>query len=205
MSSSPPRVAGLLLAAGSGRRYGMPKALADTGDGPWVLRSLAVLADCAPVLVVTGARDADVVRLLPAGVSAVRNPDHSSGMASSLRAGLDAMPSDVDAVLIALVDLPDVTVDVARRVLARAAERAGVGRVLARAVFDGRPGHPVLIGREHLAGVLASLSSPDTGAAGYLAAHGVVAVECGDMAGGRDEDVPAEASSETRRGRTHGA
>jgi CTP:molybdopterin cytidylyltransferase MocA len=59
---------------------------------------------------------------------------------------------------------------------------------LARAVFDGRPGHPVLIGSEHWAAVSASVSG-DEGAREYLDAHGVVAVECGDLYDGHDVDT----------------
>ena len=83
-----PRVAGLLLAAGAGERYGQPKALVDTGSGPWVRRGLATLAGCDPLLVVLGASGAEVARLLPAGVRTVQNPDFAHGMGSSLRAGL---------------------------------------------------------------------------------------------------------------------
>lgn len=184
------RVAGLLLAAGSGRRFGMPKALADSGDGPWVLSALAVLKSCDPLVVVVGARSEDVVGLLPDDVIVVTNPDHATGMSSSLRAGLAALPADTDAVLITLVDLPDVTAAVADRVLVAA--RSGLRSALARATFAGRPGHPVLIGRNHIAGVLGDLEDgvPDAGAGHYLARHDVVAVDCSDLADGRDVDRP---------------
>lgn len=182
------RIAGLLLAAGSGRRYGLPKALADSGDGPWVLSALTVLRSCAPLVVVVGARGEDVAALLPAGVTVVSNPDHGTGMSSSLRAGLVAVPVDADAVLITLVDLPDVTPAVADRVLAAAGSRPT--DALARAIFGGRPGHPVLIGRNRLAGVLADLEhgDPDVGAGRYLSCHGVTAVDCSDLADGQDVD-----------------
>ncbi|MDQ6657272.1 MAG: NTP transferase domain-containing protein [Actinomycetota bacterium] len=181
------RIAGLLLAAGAGRRFGMPKALADSGGGPWVLTALQVLAGCDPRIVVVGADGDEVAALLPADVTVVRNPRHTSGMASSLRAGLSAVADDVDAVLVTLVDLPDVTRAVAARVLAAAGiEPHGA---LARAVFDGRPGHPVLIGRDHRAGVLASLTTPDAGAGSYLSGHAATAVECGDLADGGDQDT----------------
>lgn len=184
------QIAGLLLAAGSGRRFGMPKALADSGDGPWVLTALAVLESCAPRLVVVGARGEDVAALLPADVVVVRNPDHAGGMSSSLRAGLTALPADVDAVLVTLVDLPDVTPAVATRVLTAAGSSPRTA--LARATFDGRPGHPVLIGRDHVAGLLDDLEhgDPDAGAGRYLARHGVTAADCSDLAGGLDVDRP---------------
>ncbi|MFA6577376.1 MAG: NTP transferase domain-containing protein, partial [Nocardioides sp.] len=83
-----------------------------------------------------------------------------------------------------LVDLPDVTAEVVRRVVA-----AGAGPdVLARATFEGRPGHPVLLGRDHWAGVTATAAG-DRGARDYLAGTDVRLVECGDLATGEDVDV----------------
>jgi CTP:molybdopterin cytidylyltransferase MocA len=92
-----------------------------------------------------------------------------------------------EAVLVTLVDLPDVGAAVLRRVAA-----VGHGpQALVRATYDGRPGHPVLIGREHWAGVLASAHG-DRGAREYLTSHRVTDVECADLATGRDVDRPAD-------------
>ena len=113
--------------------------------------------------------------------------DWADGMSSSLRAGLSALTDDPDAeaVVVSLVDLPDVHADVVRRVAARGADRAAV----ARAAYDGRPGHPVLLGRDHWAGVISSAAG-DRGARDYLATQAVHLVECGDLATGRDQDTP---------------
>jgi CTP:molybdopterin cytidylyltransferase MocA len=91
--------------------------------------------------------------------------------------------SDADAALVSLVDLPDVTHHVVRRVLAAGADRAA----LIRTTYDGRPGHPVLLGRDHWVGVRAAAVG-DRGARDYLANHALVEVECGDLASGRDVD-----------------
>jgi CTP:molybdopterin cytidylyltransferase MocA len=105
-------------------------------------------------------------------------------MGSSLYAGLAHVAhGEATRCLLSLVDLPDVGADVVERLLAQADEPS----VLARAVFDGRPGHPVLLGRNHWAGVLESASG-DEGARTYLAAHDVVGVECADLATGADVD-----------------
>ena len=69
--------------------------------------------------------------------------------AASLRAGLGALAGRADAAVVTLVDLPDVRADVVRRVSTAAPARA----TLARATYEGRPGHPVLLGRDHWAGV----------------------------------------------------
>lgn len=181
-----------MLAAGSGTRYGMPKALVDTGAGPWVVRTVDALTGCDPLLVVVGACADEVIARLPPGAIAVRNENFEQGMGSSLRAGLRALadggsgPHDgCDAALVMLVDLPDVGAPV----IARIRDRAGpaVRSALIRAVYAGRPGHPVLIGRDHWAGVLATASA-DEGARRYFQDHPPRPVECGDLATGRDVD-----------------
>jgi CTP:molybdopterin cytidylyltransferase MocA len=167
---------------------GRPKALVSDDDGPWLLRAVRALGDggCDAVTVVLGAA-ADEARDLLDGVDArvVVAADWAEGMGASLRAGLDALRAvEADAVVVSLVDLPDVTSDVVRRVLA-----AGAGpAALARASYDGIPGHPVVIGREHWAGVV-DTANGDRGARDYLATHEVRLVECGDLATGRDRDT----------------
>lgn len=183
-------VQGVLLAAGAGRRMGGPKALVRAADGtPWLLRSVQVLAEggCDAVTVVLGAGAEQAARLIASAGSAadvVVADDWAEGMGASLRAGLGAVdPESVEAALVHLVDLPDVGADVVARVLAGAAGPDG----LARAAYDGEPGHPVLIGRGHWAGVT-STAEGDRGARVYLDQHAVHLVECGDLASGRDVD-----------------
>ena len=179
----------MLLAAGSGRRFGRPKALVDSGDGPWVIRALRTLDGLAPRIVVVGAAADQVTALLPDDVTAVHNPDHAGGMGSSLAAGLRAVGAAADAAIIMLVDLPDVPAAAVQRVAAAVDDPTAARAVLARAAYRGAPGHPVLIGADHVPGVLASAGG-DRGARDYLARHAVTLVECGDLAGGADVDEP---------------
>ena len=133
-----PQVAGLLLAAGAGERFGGPKALARDADGTsWLLRSVVALTPCSRVVVVLGAEAEQAAALLPMSVGRVRADDWAEGMGASLRAGLGALdPADQIAALVSLVDLPDVDSRVVDRVLA---EALGPG-VLARASYAGVPG-----------------------------------------------------------------
>ncbi|MPZ96052.1 MAG: NTP transferase domain-containing protein [Propionibacteriales bacterium] len=189
-------VAGLVLAAGAGRRMGGPKALVRDGDGtPWVVRAVRTLADagCSPVLVVVGADATEVGRQLAGEpVTVVEAADWADGMGASLRAGLAALsPIDgaVDgpvAVAVTVVDQPGLDGAVVRRVAAG----AGV-ETLARATYSGRPGHPVVLGRVHWDGAR-SAAVGDLGARDYLTAHGAVDVECGDLSAGVDVDLPAD-------------
>lgn len=176
---------GLLLAAGAGSRMGTPKALVDD----WLVRAVRTLVEggCAQVTVVLGARAEEALPLLDGtGATAVVAADWADGMSASLRAGLAATEgTDADAVVLSLVDLPDVGPDVVRRLL----DPPPAASTLRRASYAGVPGHPVVLGRDHWAGVAAETGG-DRGARGYLATRDVEVVECGDLASGRDVDVP---------------
>ncbi len=174
-------VVGLLLAAGAGRRMGTPKALVDD----WLPRAVAVLRDggCARVTVVLGASADEAAARVPRGVDVVVAEDWDEGMGASLRAGLGAL-ADAVAALVLLVDLPDLSPAVVARVIG-----GGVGAgALRRAAYGGKPGHPVLIGRDHWAGVIAAARG-DRGARDYLGVHRHQLVECGDLATGEDVDA----------------
>ena len=178
-------VVGLLLAAGSGERFGGPKALARDDDGTsWLLRSVQALRPCAEIVVVVGAEAAQVAALLPMSVPRIRADDWAEGMGASLRAGLAALePTSHDSALVSLVDLPDVDAAVVARLVAATEGPAD----LARAAYDGVPGHPVLLGRDHWPDVI-DTATGDRGARDYLATHDVALVECGDLATGVDVD-----------------
>ncbi len=175
------QAAGVLLAAGAGSRYGMPKVLAD--DGKWLRACVAALVGggCDDVVVVLGAAVVDV----PAPARAVLADDWERGLSASVRAGVTA----VDAAYLVLhaVDTPDVGADAVRRVL-DAARSSASG--LARARYGDRPGHPVVIARRHWADLLDGLHG-DEGARPFLSARSdVVAVDCADLASGADIDTP---------------
>jgi CTP:molybdopterin cytidylyltransferase MocA len=169
----------VVLAAGAGRRYGGPKALVRLEGSLLVDRAADTLRDggCDPVVVVLGAA-ADEVRAQGrlAGAVLVENGAWRSGMGSSLRAGLAALAdTDRDAAVVLLVDMPGVSAEAVRRIAAHGARDA-----LVMATYDGRRGHPVLLGRDHWGGV-ATLAQLDVGARAYLTAHaaddrGIVAV-----------------------------
>lgn len=124
----------------------------------------------------------------PEGTSAVIVEEWSEGVGATVRAVVrTARARSVDGVLLGLVDTPDVGPEVVRRIVDRAAGRRNA---LVRAVFGGRPGHPVYLGADHFDGVLATVHG-DVGARPYLRAHAaeVIDVECGDLASGLDQDT----------------
>ena len=195
---------GLVLAAGAGRRMGGPKALVRLTDGGPTLVETAVTrvvgGGCDRVVVVVGAAGDQAAALLAAtGTAAdvVHAHDWDEGMGASLRTGLTHLaPGDDDLALVTLVDLPDVTAEVVARVLAAA---RGDGRAaLARAAYDGVPGHPVVIGRDHWAAVITTARG-DRGARDHLRVTPHRLVECGDLATGRDLDTSGDLD-DLRRG-----
>jgi CTP:molybdopterin cytidylyltransferase MocA len=185
--------AGLLLAAGAGRRFGGPKALVELEGEPLVRRGVQLLRDggCAPVLVVVGARADDVVAVLDGAADVVRAPDWERGMGASLRAGLDAVETHrAEACVVALVDQPRVGAEAVRRVcLADPAGRFGA----VVATYEGRPRHPVLL-RRRVWGDVAELARDDTGARAWLRAHpdDVLTIGCDDTGSPFDVDTAAD-------------
>lgn len=143
----------MVLAAGVSRRMGgANKLLCDLHGAPLIVRTVDhVLQSAArPVIVVTG-HQADGVAAALAGrpVMLVFNPDYASGMASSLRAGLAALPTGAVGAVVCLGDMPEVTgADIDRLI---AAFDPAAGRGVCAPVHGGRRGNPVLWGRGHFA------------------------------------------------------
>src|SRR3954449_8073717 len=181
----------------------MPKALVEYEGSLLVERAVrTATAVCDPVLVVLGARAVDVWRTADLdGATVLANPDWETGMASSLRTGLDGLrgwPGRVDAALLLLVDMPGMT----PQALERMAEHASPD-ALAVATYDGVRAHPVLIGRDHWAGVAGppgvlsavhrggGAPAPAGGEGGprrYLAEHGATEIDCTGLADPADLD-----------------
>ncbi|GAA3803009.1 nucleotidyltransferase family protein [Sphaerisporangium flaviroseum] len=175
--------AGLLLAAGRGERLGTPKAAVRFGGELLVDRGARLLHEggCHPVVVVLGA-----VTVQVHGAVAVRNPDWATGMGSSLRVGLDAVPLAAQAVVIALVDQPLIGAEAVRRLI----EARKGGAAVAVATYGGAMRNPVLIGREHF-GEVGRLAVGDVGARPFLRAHRdlVTPVPCDDVGDPSDIDT----------------
>ncbi len=188
--------AGVVLAAGLGRRMGGPeKLLLPVGGVPLVRRSAGTLlaAGLSPVVVVVGAdAGAEAVGRALSGlpVRLAVNPRASEGMGTSLALGVSVLPPGARAVAIALGDMPQVEPDTLRRLLEGQRE-TGAGIVVP--TWRGRRGHPVVFDlcryREELRGL-----GGDVGAREVLAAHpaDVLEVEAGDPGVVADVDTPED-------------
>ena len=190
-------IAAVVLAADCGSRFGAAKQLAEFDGVPLLehaLRAVEAVPAIDRLVVVLGAR-ADEVR---AGVDfgsaeVVVCEDWEEGQAASLRCGIDAIDGARAAVLL-LGDMPRIT----PQVIARFAELAGEhgSEARARAVYDGAPGHPVVLGSAYFA-ALSGLSG-DHGARDVLKKIGAYPIECGQLCSPADVDTP-EALEERRR------
>ncbi|WGW12404.1 nucleotidyltransferase family protein [Saxibacter everestensis] len=195
--------AGIILAAGAGRRMGKPKALLRTEEGiSWARHSYDVLraADVAHIVVVLGAEADRVGAEFPGAkhsVDRAASPDlvvadsWRLGIGASLGAGLRHLLADrvTDAALVTLVDTPGVSSAVVHRLLDAASGQSA----LARASYNGVPLHPVLLGRDHWGGIIETAQG-DTGARDYLRdrADDVRLIECADIGSGIDIDTPEQ-------------
>jgi molybdenum cofactor cytidylyltransferase len=194
-------VVAIVLAAGRSTRMGGPnKLLADLGGKPLVriVAEQAVASKASGVIVVTG-HQADLVERALAGLDVrfVRNPDFAVGLASSVKAGINAVPADADGAVVCLGDMPLIdTMLIDRMIEAFAPDR---GSLIAVPVSDGRRGNPVLWSRRFF-GELMTLDG-DVGARHLIMKHAeaVTEVPVDGHAAFLDIDTP-QALAEARRG-----
>ncbi|MBR1222873.1 molybdopterin-binding/glycosyltransferase family 2 protein [Bradyrhizobium sp. U87765 SZCCT0131] len=171
------RVAAIVLAAGRSTRMGGPnKLLAELSGRPLVriVAEQARRSKAASVIVVTG-HQADEIKGALAGldVTFVHNPDFAGGIASSVKAGIAAVPADADGAVVCLGDMPMVeTALVDRLIEAFDPDR---GALIAVPVSDGRRGNPVLWSRRFFPELMTL--DGDTGARHLIARHGEAVAE----------------------------
>jgi molybdenum cofactor cytidylyltransferase len=141
-----------LLAAGGSRRLGQPKQFVRHGVRTLLQRAVAAARGAlpaAPLIVVVGADGARVRSVLARAsrrLRVVTNPRWRAGMATSLQAGVAAVPPTARAVLVLVVDQPRVGAAALARLVRAWRRRPGVP---AAARYDGRVGVPAVLPRRH--------------------------------------------------------
>lgn len=186
-------IAGLVLAAGGGSRFGAePKLLADLGGRPlleWAVRAQCAVPELSRVVVVLGAHAEAVAAAVRFGrAETVVCPDWETGQAASLRRGLAEL-RDAAKVIVTLGDAPLVSAAVIARFVGEPPRT--------RATYQGQPGHPVVLGPDEIR-TLTSLTG-DRGARDLLREGALI--EVGHLCSGRDVDTPddlEEVRSEAR-------
>jgi len=174
--------AGLILAAGEGKRFGGPKAPYVHNGERLVDRAVTVLteAGCDPIFVVLGAWIGDVP-----GATVLENAQWATGMGSSLQVGLSHLNAEpgIDEVVVSLVDLPGITSAAVSRIVDTPGE-------IVVAAYEAKRGHPVKFESSTWPELIKSATG-DQGARSYIADHPdqIVLVEVGDVATGEDMDV----------------
>jgi molybdenum cofactor cytidylyltransferase len=165
-----PRIAAVVLAAGLSSRMGENKLLVDISGQPLIRRTVqATLAShAAPVIVVTG-RDAERVEQALSGldVQIVENAAFATGLSTSLKAGINAVPAESDGALIVLGDMPFITPGVLDTLIA--AFSPADGRAICVASHAGKRGNPVLWARRFFAEMMTI--EGDVGAKHIMAAN----------------------------------
>ncbi len=189
-----PTIAAVILAAGQSRRMGGDNKLSRPVDGvPLIRRTVeTVLASAArPVVVVTG-HEAETVRSLLSGlaVTFVHNPRFADGLSTSLRAGLDVLPDDVDGTLVSLGDMPAITSAHIDALVAGFDPDSG--KAIGVPTHGGKRGNPTLWARSLFADM--RQVAGDVGARHLIGANEslVYEVEFGDTAVLTDLDTPAQ-------------
>ena len=189
-------VAAVILAAGAASRFraadpSVPtKLVARFGGVPLVRRvaEAALASRTRPVVVVTGFAAGEVCGALDGcALAFAHNSAYASGLASSLRAGLEALPAGVSGTVVLLGDMPAVSTTVIDRLVA--AFEADPDAEAAVPLSGGRRGNPALLGRALFAPALALAG--DEGARRLLARARVVEVPVDDEAVLLDVDEPA--------------
>jgi molybdenum cofactor cytidylyltransferase len=142
-----PRIAGIILAAGRSKRLGRPKQLLDICGKSTIHRVVeaALASELDSVIVVLGNAAAEIERELAGpDIRTVLNPDFASGQSTSMRAGLAALPGEIDAAMFLLGDQPAMSPGIIDTIL-RIYWDSRAATVQAR--YRGATGHPVLFDR----------------------------------------------------------
>jgi molybdenum cofactor cytidylyltransferase len=187
-----PKIAALILAAGLSSRFGDGHKLLAPLDGKPVLRHAvehALASSASPVLVVTGHRAEEIRAAAGPGVGIVHNPSYAEGLASSLRAGLTALPQGLDGVFVCLGDMPDVTPATFEALIS--AFNPVEGRAICLPVIGGKRGNPTLWGLQFLPELMRL--EGDAGARSLFGPHAewVCEVPVADPGILHDYDTPA--------------
>jgi molybdenum cofactor cytidylyltransferase len=189
-------IAAVILAAGRSTRFSgdqpaATKLIAEFRGKPLIrhVADAALGSAARPLIAVTGhARDLVQAALADVPVTFVHNKDYASGLASSLRGGIAAVPQSARGAIILLGDMPLVTSDLIDQLIRSFGEGANADAVAP--VTAGRRGNPVLLARSLFAGV-AGLTG-DEGARRLLQNSGIHVIEIASAgeAAGADIDTP---------------
>ena len=142
------KIGAVILAAGMSKRMGKPKLLLPVNGEPilYYSISLALQQKLNPIVVIAGKYMKNIEKVIVGNehVTYLYNPDYESGMASSLKLGIEALSGQVDAVMIFLGDQPFVPNEVAQTLIKEYENTKDKGVRIVRPRYRGELGHPIL-------------------------------------------------------------
>jgi molybdenum cofactor cytidylyltransferase len=151
------RVAAVVLAAGRSTRMGGPNKLLEEVGGKSLVRiavEQALASHASPVVVVTGHQRKEVEAAIAGlDVKTVHNPDYAQGLATSLKAGITALPAENDGAIICLADMPRVNAALIDKLIT--AFDPEKGALVVVPTVDGKRGNPVLWSRRFFSDLMA--------------------------------------------------
>lgn len=166
------RLAIIICAAGQSTRMGgQNKLLTPLAGAPLLRHSLQAFcaAKAAPLYLVTGheadkvqSLAADVTKAMSFDIACLYNPDFAKGMGTSIACAVRQLSDHYDSVMIALGDTPHITAPIITKLIASHHRLAAHHSRITRPLYNGRPGHPVIWGRDYLA-ALSTLSGDKGG------------------------------------------
>lgn len=177
-------VGAILLAAGSARRMGEDKLIAELGGKPVIMHAMDAIAEARLAGPIVAVRPGSPIsKLLEGRARLVEVDDHASGMGHSLAAAIRKVPIFWSAAIVCLADMPFI-----RPLTLAALVREADSRIIVRPTFEGRPGNPVLWGRSHF-NRLGKLTG-DEGGRALFQRYPFELLECGDPGIAFDIDTP---------------
>ena len=171
------RVGAILLAAGRSTRMGADnKLLAEIGGKSLVRIAAeeALKSRARPIVVVTGHQPERVQAALRGlDLRIVHNPDFADGLSTSLKAGLSALPDDIDGALVLLADMPRVDATLIDKLIG--AFDPARGALVVVPTFESKRGNPVLWSRRFFADLMTLQG--DVGARHLIGGYGEAVAE----------------------------
>jgi len=190
------KIGAVILAAGMSKRMGKPKLLLPLHGTPLFHYALkaSIYHSLDPIVLIAGPY-IETMRKLPhefRQIEVLYNPNYATGMASSLKLGMEAMKGRVDAAIIFLADQPFVPAEVVQTLIEEYKKTRKEGIRIVRPAYEGIVGHPILFDAE-LFSAFDSIAG-DQGGKPIIQAHQdrMKIVSFDHSMWGRDVDTPED-------------
>jgi CTP:molybdopterin cytidylyltransferase MocA len=138
-------IAGIILSAGASSRMGQPKALLPYKNTSILEHTISVQKEAGlnPIIVVLGAHIKPLDSISEnMGAKVVYNKEWNLGQQSSLKAGLRAIPEEVNTIVVSLIDHPGVQSETINKLVSASLE---MGDCIIQPLYKSKTGHPLIL------------------------------------------------------------